>query len=63
MPVGSLKQILPANKNEIIFAIIAFLSGVLVSCMFLKKKGSLLEGFNANKHKVKKLEKLQETKK
>ena len=45
MPVGSLKQILPSNKNETIFAIIAFLSGVLVSCMFLKKKGSLLEGY------------------
>ena len=44
MPVGSLKQILPANKNETIFAVIAFLAGVLVSCMFLKKKNALLEG-------------------
>ena len=53
MPVGSLKQILPANKNEIIFAIIAFLSGVLVSCMFLKKKGSLLEGLGNGNVKAK----------
>ena len=44
MPVGTLKQILPQNKNETIFSIIAFLAGVLVSCMFLKKKNELLEG-------------------
>ena len=46
MPVGSLKQILHANKNETIFAVIAFLAGVLVSCMFLKKKSALLEGYS-----------------
>ena len=50
MPVGSLKQILPANKNETIFAVIAFLAGVLVSCMFLKKKSALLEGINHKCH-------------
>ena len=44
MPVGTLKQILPQNKNETIFSVIAFLAGVLVSCMFLKKKTALLEG-------------------
>ena len=44
MPIGSLKQILPSNKNETILAVIAFLAGVLVSCMFLKKKSALLEG-------------------
>ena len=49
MPVGTLKQILPQNKNETIFSIIAFLAGVLVSCMFLKKKNELLEGKNHNK--------------
>ena len=48
MPVGTLKQILPQNKNETIFSVIAFLAGVLVSCMFLKKKTALLEG-NYNK--------------
>jgi len=53
MPVGSLKQILPANKNETIFAIIAFLAGVLVSCMFLKKKTSLLEGYSGKKILIK----------
>ena len=52
MPVGSLKQILPANKNETIFAIIAFLAGVLVSCMFLKKKTSLLEGYRKNSNSI-----------
>ena len=53
MPVGSLKQFLPANKNETIFAVIAFLAGVLVSCMFLKKKSALLEGAMYDKGYVK----------
>ena len=52
MPVGSLKKYMPKNKNEIIFSIIAFLLGALVSCMFLKKKFVLLEGDSCNLHKV-----------
>ena len=52
MPVGSLKKYMPKNKNEIIFSIIAFLLGALVSCMFLKKKFVLLEGDSCHKHKV-----------
>ena len=51
MPIGSLKQILPSNKNETIFAVIAFLAGVLVSCMFLKKKSDLLEGMKSESNK------------
>ena len=51
MPIGSLKQILPSNKNEIIFGVIAFLAGVLVSCMFLKKKSALLEGMKSGSNK------------
>ena len=51
MPVGSLKQFLPANKNETIFSVIAFLAGVLVSCMFLKKKSALLEGMKSGSNK------------
>ena len=43
MPVGTLKQFIPKNKSETIFAIIAFLSGVLASCMFLKKKGEIMK--------------------
>ena len=50
MPVGSLKKYMPKNKNEIIFSIIAFLLGALVSCMFLKKKFVLLEGDSCHKH-------------
>ena len=50
MPVGSLKQIIPSNNNETILSIISFLAGFLVSCMFLKKKNSLLEGMGNVKH-------------
>ena len=49
MPIGTLKQILPKNNSETIFALIAFLAGILISCMFLKKKNNLLEGLKNKK--------------